>query len=265
MDSHWSKPIRVIVKCLITILLYLLIFYLSFLSISGSLLSNRYNYTTQEIYLLADKSSVTATINFTLLTHNTTAAYSQLNNQTLDFAVNTMRCITNKYWTNSIMLELIQGSSFATYAVVGIMVVLVNLVLMVLVLAKLDFPKAVACCSMDDNNYVGLYSWLVANLAIATLTSMTFILYGGLFELQLDPCLSWTNFPSLQLLFRKDSSGFALKFSWIYALIFLAWIIIIYIAVKPKNQLHKYVYGVLILLYIATVGARSLSKYNATK
>jgi len=178
--------------------------------------------------------------------------------------VNTAQCITNKYWTDSIILDLIQGSSFASYAVTGIMMVIVNLIVVALVLAKLDFPKAISYCEMDDNNYVGLYSWLIANLALSTLTSMTFILYGGLFKLQLDPCLSWTNFPSLQLLFRKDSSTFALKFGWLYAAVVLAWIVVIYVAVRPKNKLHKYVYGVLILAYLATIGGRSLGKYDGT-
>lgn len=118
---------------------------------------------------------------------------------------------------------------------------------------------------MDDNNYVPLYTWLIVNLGVSTLTSMSFILYGGLFELQLDPCISWTNFPSLQLFFRSDSSAFGLRFSWIYIGIIIAWIIIVYLLVKPKNKLHKYVYGVLLLFYIATIGARSMSAYNGTK
>jgi hypothetical protein len=137
--------------------------------------------------------------------------------------------------------------------------------MVILVIAKLDFPKAISYCQMDDNNYVALHTWLIVNLGVSTLTSMVFILYGGLFELQLDPCISWTNFPSLQLLFRGDNSNFALRFSWIYIGMILAWIIMIYLLVKPKNKLHKYVYGVFLLFYIATMGARSLSAYNGTK
>ena len=102
-------------------------------------------------------------------------------------------------------------------------------------------------------------------MAISTLTSLTFTLYGGIFSLQLDPCLSRTSFPSLQLLFRKDSSGFALKFSWVYVAIILAWMVIGYVSLRAKNKLHKYVYGLLILLYIVSLGLRGLAQYNGTK
>ena len=146
IETHWTKPIRVLFKCLMVVLLYVLVFYLRFLATGSSLISSRYTYAPLELYLYADKASSSPSINFTLVTRNGTAAYSQLSNQTLDFVLNTAQCITNKYWSSTVMLELIQSSSFATYAVVGIMIVLVNLIMQGLVLAKLDFPKAITCC-----------------------------------------------------------------------------------------------------------------------
>lgn len=51
VEKHWSKPFRIVVKCIIAILIYLFVFYFNFLKISGQLLKNRYEYTTQELFL----------------------------------------------------------------------------------------------------------------------------------------------------------------------------------------------------------------------
>jgi hypothetical protein len=42
IEKHWTKPIRIVVKCIIALLLYIFAFYFSFLSINGNLMKNRY-------------------------------------------------------------------------------------------------------------------------------------------------------------------------------------------------------------------------------
>lgn len=206
-----------------------------------------------------------ATINFTLVTTTPSAAYYQLNNQTLSYVRDTIMCTTNTYWVNSNILSIIQSSGFGTYQAIGIVFVIFNLIMICVVLSKLDFPKALQYCQFDDNIYVPLYSWIIANLGIASLTSMTFLLYGGLFQLQLEPCISWTAFPSLMYIFKQMISSFVWRFIWIYLGVVLDYVLIFYVIIKPKVRLHKYLYGLLIILYIASLGARALGSYDSSK
>lgn len=137
------------------------------------------------------------------MTKDPSTAYSQLNNKTLLYVRDTVTCTTNTYWVDSNILSIIQSSAFGAYQAIGIILAIFNLVMLCVVMAKLDFPKALQSCQFDDNIYVPLYSWVIANLALASLTSMTYLLYGGLFHLQLEPCISWTTFPSLKYIFRS--------------------------------------------------------------
>lgn len=174
-------------------------------------------------------------------------------------------CITNKYWTNSNILNIIQSSSFGTYQASGILIVILNMLLVLLVLAKLDFPKALSLCQFDDNFYIPFYSWIIVILGISTLTSLTFSIYGGLFSLQLDPCISWTTFPSLNYIFKQDISTFLLKFVWVFISIAIDYVVIIYFVMRPKNRVNKYIYAVLLILYLVSLGLRGLASYNSNK
>lgn len=185
IDKHWSKPFRIVAKCIIALLFYILLFYFSFFSISGTLLKDRYEYTTQELFLKNNDQATIATINFTSVTKDPQTAYQQLNNKTLLYVRDTVMCTTNTYWVDSNILQIIQSSGFGAYQAFGIILALFNLIMICVVLAKLDLPKALQCCQFDDNIYVPIYSWLIANLSLASLTSMTYLIYGGLFHLKL--------------------------------------------------------------------------------
>lgn len=42
----------------------------------------------------------------------------------------------------------------------------------------------------------------------------------------------------------------------------IAYIVVIYLSVKPKIKLHKYLYVVLLMLYIAGVGVRAMGTFT---
>jgi len=68
VEKHWTKPIRIVLKGLITCLIFLFFFYFTFLTTTGDLLKTRYDFTTQIIYLRSDQLATTPTINFTMVT-----------------------------------------------------------------------------------------------------------------------------------------------------------------------------------------------------
>lgn len=43
------------------------------------------------------------------------------------------------------------------------------------------------------------------------------------------------------------------------------YILIFYVIVKPKARMHRYLYGVLIILYLCSLGARGLGTYGGAK
>lgn len=176
-----------------------------------------------------------------------------------------IQCVTNDYNVESNVVEIISGSSFGTYQAFGIIVVLINLIAIFLILAKLDLPKTFSLCLFDEHFYVPLYSWLLINMALASLTSCTYLIYGGLFGLQLDPCLSRPAFPSLMYILKKMPSSFAWRFIWIYIGIAIAYVLIGYLIVKPKVRMHKYLYVSLFVLYLAGVGSRAMGTYGTSK
>lgn len=45
----------------------------------------------------------------------------------------------------------------------------------------------------------------------------------------------------------------------------MAYIINFYVIIRPKSKLHKYVYGLLTILYICSLGARALGSYDGSK
>jgi hypothetical protein len=116
----------------------------------------------------------------------------------------------------------------------------------------------------DDHFYSPLYNWLLVNLALTSLTSCTYLIYGGLFDLQLDPCLSRSSFPSLTFLLKDQSSSFLWRFIWVYIGILVAYILIVYLVIYPKTNIPRYAYISLIILYLIGVGVRALGSYSSS-
>jgi hypothetical protein len=183
VEKHWSKPIRVILKGIIALLIYIFAFYYNFLAINGSLMKSRYDFSTELLTLRSDSLSSTPTINFTSVTRSPLETYDSLNNQTLSYVRDVVKCVTNDYNNHSDVAQILSSGSFGTYQAFGFIFVIVNILVLCLYLAKLDLPKALSMTQFDDHFYVPLYSWLLVNLALASLTSCTYLTYGGLFNL----------------------------------------------------------------------------------
>lgn len=130
-----------------------------------------------------------------------------------------------------------------------------------LILAKLDFCKALSLAKFEDRNYVSLYSWFLVNLSISSLTSCTYLIYGGLFHIGLTPCLTKTVLPGLQFILKNWVPSFVWRFIWIYLGIIVAYIIIIYFILRSNTKIHQYFYYGLILLYLMGVGCRGMGSF----
>lgn len=206
----------------------------------------------------------TPTINFTAVTRTPLETYNSLNNQTLTYIRDIERCVTNDYNNDSNVYQVISSGSFGTYQAFGFIIVIINLILLCLSLAKFDLPKALSMTSFDDHFYSPLYNWVLVNLALTSLTSCTYLNYGGLFDLKLDPCLSRSSFPSLTYLMKNEPSSFIWRFVWVYIGIVIAYVLIVYLTIKPKTGIPRYTYVCLILLYIAGVGVRAMGTYNSS-
>jgi hypothetical protein len=116
----------------------------------------------------------------------------------------------------------------------------------------------------DDHFYAPLYNWLLVNLALTSLTSCTYLIYGGFFDLKLDPCLSRSSFPSLTYLMKNEPSSFVWRFIWVYIGIIIAYVLIIYLIIRPKVNMPRYLFVMLVLLYLGGVGVRALGTYNSS-
>jgi hypothetical protein len=265
IEKHWSKPIRVFFKCLIALFLHLVLFYLIFFSTNTSLLKSRYDFVTQDVLLRTSDQSVTPSINYTVVTRSPYDAYRGLNNNTITYVRNTVGCAINSYYVNSDVLAVLQSPNFATYQAFGILIAIINLFLVCFTLAKLDFAKALQSCEFDDNVYAPLYSWLIANLCISSLTSMTYLLYGGLFSLTLDPCVTWSRYPSLTYIFKQEITSFLFRFVWAYVGLLICYVLVFYVVLRPKAKMHRYFYGMLLVLYLGSVGGRGLGSYDGSK
>jgi hypothetical protein len=264
IERHWSKPIRVFTKGLIALIICIFAFYFSFFKINGDLMKSRYDFDTELLYLRSDSVTTTPTINFTAVTRTPLDTYNSLNNQTLTYIRDIEKCVTNDYNNNSNVYQIISSGSFGTYQAFGFIIVIINLILLCLSLAKFDLPKALSMTQFDDHFYTPLYNWVLVNMALTSLTSCTYLNYGGLFDLQLDPCLSRSSFPSLTYLMKNEPSSFMWRFVWVYVGILIAYALIIYLVIRPKADIPRYAYVCLILLYLAGVGVRALGTYTSS-
>ncbi len=68
LDEVYTRPIRLSVKCLIVIMVYLFLFYLNFFKVNGSLLSSRQMYEAKLIPVRSDDTDTKPSANYTLVT-----------------------------------------------------------------------------------------------------------------------------------------------------------------------------------------------------
>jgi hypothetical protein len=97
-------------------------------------------------------------------------------------------------------------------------------------------------------------------LAISSLTSLHYLIYGGLYHIMLEPCLGKSPLPGLEFLMKNWITSWILRFIWIFIGILFAYALIIFFLLKPLKKLNKYIYMGLIGLYLMGIGARGISK-----
>lgn len=128
-------------------------------------------------------------------------------NQTLTLVRDQYACVVNNYGYNSSapanVLETLNTAGFAAYQAFGFLFTITNLVLLIVVLAKLDFPKACSLAKFEDNIVSSLFAWLFVNLGLASSNSFIYLVYGGLFNLDLDPCLARPRTNNLMYIFKN--------------------------------------------------------------
>ena len=54
VERHWSKPLRVSIKCALALIIYIFLFYYSFFVTNGNLMKNRYDFSPTILYLRSD-------------------------------------------------------------------------------------------------------------------------------------------------------------------------------------------------------------------
>jgi hypothetical protein len=55
--------------------------------------------------------------------------------------------------------------------------------------------------------------------------------------------------------------SFAWRFCWVYFGILVAYAVIIYFVLRPNTKVPKYVYYILLALYLIGVGGRAMGKF----
>ena len=134
------------------------------------------------------------------------------------------------------------------------------MVLICIVIAKFDICKACSLTNFEEKKYYTLYNWGLINLAIITLTSFHYLIYGGLFHLMLEPCFGKSTLPGLEYLMKSWMNSWIWRFVWIYIGICIAYAVIVFFLVKPVKKLHNYIYIGLVFLYLVGVGLRAIGK-----
>lgn len=97
-------------------------------------------------------------------------------------------------------------------------------------------------------------------LCIVSLTSLHYLIYGGLYHIMLEPCLGKSTLPGLEFLMKNWITSWILRFVWAYLGILIAYGITIFFLIKPLKKLNKYVYFVFIGLYLFGIGIRGIGK-----
>lgn len=188
---------RVSIKCIIAVVLYLFVFYFDFFKITAQLISSRLSFTPLVIPIRAFSSDPVPNINYTLVTTTPTDTYTMFHNCTLPLLRDQYRCVLNDYSVRSNVTAVIQSGGFVAYEVVGILFAILHLIIICVAIGRLDLCKACSLCDFDSKKYHPLINYGFVILAILSLTSLHYLIYGGLFHLRLDPCLGKSTLPGL--------------------------------------------------------------------
>ena len=95
------------------------------------------------------------------------------------------KCVLNDYSVASNVNDIIKSSGFGLYQVMGFLIALGNIILVCFVIAKFDLCKVCNLTNFDEKKYGVLLNYGFTNLALISLTSLHYLIYGGLYHLML--------------------------------------------------------------------------------
>lgn len=158
------------------------------------------------------------------------------------------------------MAEIIRSEGFVAYQVFGFLIALFNILMVCVVIARFDLCRACSITNFDEKQYHPLINYGAIILSIFSLTSLHYLIYGGLYHLRLEPCLGKSTLPGLEFLMKNWVGSWVLRFIWIYIGIVIAYVLIIFLLIKPLKQLNNYIYMAILVLYFIGVGVRGMGK-----
>lgn len=260
LQRSYSKPIRLSIKCIIVVLFYVFLFYFSFFKNTGSLISSRETYEIKVVQIRAFATDSSPNINYTLISTTPSETHKIFYNTTLPVLRDEYRCVLNDYSVRSNVNKVIKSSGFVAYEVFGILFAIFHIISMCIVIGRMDLCKACSLSDFYQKKFYPLLNYGFIILAIVSLTSLHYLIYGGLYHLRLQPCLGKSNLPGLEFLMKNWVSSWVLRFVWIYIGIMIAYVVMVFFLIKPNKSLHPYIYIGLLVLYLAGVGVRAIGK-----
>lgn len=158
---------------------------------------------------------------------------------------------------------MINSTGFTVYQVFGILLSIFNLILFCLSISKLDFPKIYFISRLEENNLNEFINWMFVNMAIASQISIIYLVYGSLFHLELEPCLSKPTLTAVEFLFKKWFFSFNIRYIWMYIGLVFSYSVVVFFLVKPHYYVRTPLKVALLLLYVAGIICRIMGGSGA--
>jgi hypothetical protein len=165
------------------------------MSTSGNLLVNINSYSGYPITMRKYSNDTTPNINFSVVTI-TPSYFTKYYNQSLSVLKVDMNCARNNYYNPGIygtqlyVSDYIKTSGFKAYLIFGFLFVIAHLICMSVQICKLDLSKMMCDIKKTEiNKYNKILSFIIVEMALSSLTSIHYILYGSMYHMVLQPCL----------------------------------------------------------------------------
>jgi hypothetical protein len=247
---------------------YILLFYMGFFRSCGNLLVNQNFYQTVMVTTRSNNNDTVPTVNFTVVTTNT-SAFNAYYNHTLSELKVDMNCVRDNYYDQgpysdkTYVSSYIRSSVFMTFEIFGFIIIVLSLMMKAVQICKLDFCRMMTDIKRADvHKYSKVLSFVYTELGFASLISIHYLLYGSLYHMILTPCLKNPPLPSVQKLFSGWVGSFVLLYIWQYIGLLIAYICIIYFTCfQKKKEVANYVWIILLILYLVGVGSRGMGGF----
>lgn len=97
---------------------------------------------------------------------------------------------------------------------------------------------------------------MLINMALASQISIIYLLYGSLFHMVLEPCLSKASLTAVEFLLKKWYFSFNIRYIWIYIGLVFSYAVVLFFIMRPKYVVHRLVKAGLVALYLAGAFSR---------